>query len=295
MLKAVFLDRDNTLILNDGDLGDPARVDIRPGAGAALRRLRDAGYRLIVVTNQGGVARGKYTERDVDAVNQRIAELIDAEAGAAGMIDRFYYCPYHPEGTVPEYRREHPWRKPQPGMIIQAARDLDLDLASCWMIGDQDRDIAAGKAAGCRTVFLRTDRSESTIARADFAVDDLNSAAETILKNPRGPRLTPPREPVGRPSAPTAPQGDGSRQLPDLEPLRRALLDLSEEIRSERLRRSEFTPLRLSAGIAQLGVMLLVLLGLLQVGNFEMFARWMLGALVLQVFAAALLLFEVRG
>src|SRR5262245_266762 len=87
---AIFLDRDNTLIANDGDLGDPAQVRVLPGAAQALGALRDAGYRIVVVSNQGGVARGAFSEADVDAVNQRTARLLDAEAGRAGLIDRFY-------------------------------------------------------------------------------------------------------------------------------------------------------------------------------------------------------------
>ena len=145
---AIFLDRDNTLIANGGDLGDAESVRLLDGAAEALSQLREAGYRLVVVTNQGGVARGKFTEADVDAVHQRIAQLLDDELHQSGMIERFYYCPYHPEGTVTEYRRDHPWRKPNPGMILQASRDMELDLEHSWVIGDQDRDIAAGRAAG---------------------------------------------------------------------------------------------------------------------------------------------------
>ena len=102
--RAVFLDRDNTLIDNDGDLGDPDRVTLLEGVAPALARLRDAGYRLVVVSNQGGVARGVYGETDVDAVNRRIASLVDEAAGRRDVIDRFYFCPYHPEGTVDAYR-----------------------------------------------------------------------------------------------------------------------------------------------------------------------------------------------
>ena len=108
---AVFLDRDNTLIDNHGDLGDPAAIRLLDGVPDGLRALRDAGYRLVVVSNQGGIARGRFTEADADAVHQRIAELVDAAASTPGLIDRFYYCPFHPQGTVAAYRREHPWRK----------------------------------------------------------------------------------------------------------------------------------------------------------------------------------------
>ena len=143
METAVFLDRDNTLIANDGDLGDPQSVRLLEGVAEGVKSLRQAGYRLIVITNQGGVGRGAFTEADVDAVHQRIATLVDESAGTDNLIDRFYYCPYHPEAELEEYRREHPWRKPQPGMLLQAAHDMHLDLSRCWFIGDQARDVAA--------------------------------------------------------------------------------------------------------------------------------------------------------
>jgi len=156
MNTAVFLDRDNTIIHNDGDLGDPAKVRLIQGASTAIASLCGLGYKVIVVTNQGGVARGKYTEQDVQAVNQRISELVAAGANGA-KIERFYYCPYHPDGTVSQYRKEHPSRKPGPGMIQEAARDMGLDLSQSWTIGDQVRDVQAGLAAGTRAILLRQD------------------------------------------------------------------------------------------------------------------------------------------
>ena len=116
MTAAVFLDRDNTLIHNDGDLGDPDAVRLIKGAASAIASLRGLSYKIVVVSNQGGVARGKFTEQDVQAVHERIAQLVKETSGT--VIDRFYYCPYHPEGKTKKYRREHPWRKPQPGMIL---------------------------------------------------------------------------------------------------------------------------------------------------------------------------------
>lgn len=166
MNAAAFLDRDNTIIRNDGDLGDPAKVELIQGAAAAIASLCGLGYRIIVVTNQGGVARGKYTEEDVNKVNNRIAELVDQKANGAN-IDAFYYCPYHPEGTVEKYKREHEDRKPQPGMLLTAAADFDIDLAQSWMIGDQMRDVEAGLAAGCRTILLKSDASRLTPLHAD--------------------------------------------------------------------------------------------------------------------------------
>jgi D-glycero-D-manno-heptose 1,7-bisphosphate phosphatase len=177
----VFLDRDNTLIANDGDLGDPAKVRLLPGVAEGLKRLKDAGYRLVVVTNQGGVARGRYGEADVDRVHARIAQMIDEESGGKRVLDRFYYCPFHPEGTHPDYRREHPWRKPRPGMLLQAAADLALDLDRGWVIGDQARDIIAGKAAGVRTILLGEDETTIQASNPEFVVREFVDAVDTVL------------------------------------------------------------------------------------------------------------------
>lgn len=153
MRPAVFLDRDDTLIANGelalphaGDLLDPALVRLLPGVAHACRDLKRAGYLLIVVSNQGGIARGHGSIADVEACNARMRELLLAEGGVD--LDAVYYCPFHPKGTVPEYTREHPWRKPAPGMFLEAARDHSIDLQSSWMIGDAPRDIDAALAAG---------------------------------------------------------------------------------------------------------------------------------------------------
>jgi histidinol-phosphate phosphatase family protein len=179
--RAVFLDRDNTLIPNDGDLGDADRVRLLDGVAPALARLAEAGFRLVVVSNQGGVARGAYGEAEVEAVHRRLAALVDAAAGRRGLIDRFYYCPYHPEGTVAAYAREHPWRKPQPGMLHAAQRDLDLDLGRSWLVGDQPRDIEAGRAAGCSTILVSSDEAAIAGAGATVVVGSIGEAVEVIL------------------------------------------------------------------------------------------------------------------
>ncbi|MCB9841808.1 MAG: HAD family hydrolase [Phycisphaeraceae bacterium] len=178
--RAVFLDRDDTLIhcrsvTPDGDLGDPELVRLTDGAAEACAALTKAGYALIVVSNQGGVARGRYTEREVGAVNARVNELL------GGVIERFYYCPFHPRGIVPAYTREHPWRKPAPGMPLAAAQAMDLDLARSWMIGDAERDIEAGHGAGCRAVRIGGAGVESS---AECVAPDLAHAARIILREP---------------------------------------------------------------------------------------------------------------
>ncbi len=153
MNAAVFIDRDNTLIENEGDLGDPDAVRLIQGTASAIAALCGLGYKVVVVTNQGGVARGKFTEKDVEAVHQRIREQVEHSANGA-RIDRFYYCPFHPQGRVSKYQKDHPDRKPKPGMMLQAASEMKLDLAQCWTIGDQIRDVEAGRAAGTRTILI---------------------------------------------------------------------------------------------------------------------------------------------
>ncbi len=178
--RAVFLDRDDTLIAcrsvaPDGDLGDPALVRPLPGAVDACRRLKDAGRILVVVSNQGGVARGCYAEEDVEAVNRAVQEAF------GGVFALMLYCPYHPRGILQPYAREHPWRKPAPGMLQEAARRLGLDMRGSWMVGDQPRDCAAGRAAGCRTILLGEPAGDFADA-VDHRAPDLPEAAELILR-----------------------------------------------------------------------------------------------------------------
>lgn len=172
--KAVFLDRDDTLIrrvgppnstpdASAGDLVDPKKVELIPGAAEACRRLSAGGYALVVVTNQGAVARGACDMRRVEEINALIHASIKAELGGrhhGELIDAFYFCPFHPNGSVPAFTRDHPWRKPGPGMILAAAAELGLDLSRSWLVGDSERDIRAGIAAGIdpsRGILLGTD------------------------------------------------------------------------------------------------------------------------------------------
>jgi D-glycero-D-manno-heptose 1,7-bisphosphate phosphatase len=157
---AVFLDRDETLIPSrslpppdpvppgwvPGDLADPARVRLLPGALEACSRLRGAGFALIVASNQGVVARGGGTIAQVAQTFARLDELLSVDG--ARLLDAAYFCPFHPQGTIPRYRREHPWRKPAPGMIVHAAAAQGVDLERSWVVGDSRRDIDAGIAAG---------------------------------------------------------------------------------------------------------------------------------------------------
>lgn len=187
MYPAVFLDRDNTIIHNDGDLGDPEQVRLIQGAASAIASLCGLGYRVIVVTNQGGVARGKYKEADVDAVHDRLAALVtDAANGAR--IHGFYFCPYHPKSNLKQYKKDHPDRKPHPGMLLRAAEDHRLDLSQSWMVGDQLRDIQAGAAAKVRTLLVggraragEFDPGEPE-AEPDFEAANLTEAVRIIAQ-----------------------------------------------------------------------------------------------------------------
>jgi len=183
--RAVFLDRDHTVIDDPGYLSDPNAVKLLPGVERAIRSLAQAGYKIVVVTNQSGIARGILSIETLDAIH---AELRRQLAADGAHVDAIYYCPYHPDGTVEEYAIESDLRKPQPGMLLKAAEDLDLDLAESWMVGDSARDVEAGHRAGCRTIRLRTGRTRSPgeamddDLQGDYTVRTLPEAAKLILQ-----------------------------------------------------------------------------------------------------------------
>jgi D-glycero-D-manno-heptose 1,7-bisphosphate phosphatase len=149
--KAVFLDRDNTLIEDPGYISNPAQVKLLPGTAASLTQLRKMDFKTIVVSNQSGVARGIFTEEALAQIHHQLEKLL-ADEGA--YLDAIYYCPFHPDGTVAKYKMESPLRKPSPGMILKAAQEHSIDLSESWMIGDSYRDIEAGKRAGCKTILI---------------------------------------------------------------------------------------------------------------------------------------------
>lgn len=182
---AVFLDRDDTLIENRelpwseigtprGDLCDPAYVRLLPGVREACERMVNADFVLVVVSNQGLVARGVGTLADVARTNERLLELLTSEPTGRPLIERVYVCPYHPNGTVPPYNVEHPLRKPAPGMILQATQELDLHLARSWLVGDAPRDIEAGQAAGI-------DPARCLLVGPGRELPDLHAATRVIL------------------------------------------------------------------------------------------------------------------
>ena len=151
--KAIFLDRDDTLIADPGYINDPKQVRLLPAAADGLKQLRQMGYKLVVVTNQSAVARGIVTEEVLRQIHDQLIELLKAQGA---VIDKIYYCPYHPDGVIEKYRKDSELRKPSPGMILKAAEEMDIDLAKSWMVGNSYRDISAGVRGGCRTILLDT-------------------------------------------------------------------------------------------------------------------------------------------
>jgi histidinol-phosphate phosphatase family protein len=147
----VLLDRDGTIIVDHGYVGSIDRVDFIEGAAEAIARLNQAEVPVAVVTNQAGVARGLFDISDVEAVHRYISNRL-AEQGAH--IDRFFYCPYHPDGTVPAFTHTSDDRKPNPGMARAAAAALNLDLASSWIVGDRAEDIGLAEAVGASAIYL---------------------------------------------------------------------------------------------------------------------------------------------
>jgi D-glycero-D-manno-heptose 1,7-bisphosphate phosphatase len=151
--KAVFIDRDGTLIEDKGYICDFSQVALFPFAIEAVRRIHAHGFKVIVITNQSAIARGICTEAQVEALHSKLKEHF-RQHGA--IIDAFYYSPYHEAGVVERYKKHHSWRKPGPGMILQAARDFSLSLPDSYVIGDDPIDIAAGRKAGCKTILVLT-------------------------------------------------------------------------------------------------------------------------------------------
>lgn len=163
MNRAVFLDRDGTIIEDKGYLSDPGGVVILPGAAAGLKRLQDADFLLVVISNQSAVGRGMCGPADVEAVNRRMTDLLSAEGIAIADIR---YCPHTPDADCG-------CRKPRPGLILEAASAIGADLAASAMVGDKDSDVRAGEAAGCG-LNLRVGAEEG-------ALPGLEAAAQAIL------------------------------------------------------------------------------------------------------------------
>jgi D,D-heptose 1,7-bisphosphate phosphatase len=179
MTKAVFLDRDKTVIADMEFSVNRARLRPLPGALKALRRLQEAGYLLIIVTNQSGVARGRFSEESLRRFHEHLLRRFERSGVRCAGI---YYCPHYASGKVAEYSIACDCRKPLPGLLLRAADELGVDLKRSWMVGDRPADIGAGRAAGCRTIRVGDAEWAESDPRADFERPDLARAAETILR-----------------------------------------------------------------------------------------------------------------
>jgi D,D-heptose 1,7-bisphosphate phosphatase len=173
--KAVFLDRDGTLIANRHYGSAPDGIELLDGVAEGLAALRGAGYKLLLVSNQSGVARGYFDEGAVARMHDRLQRMLDRHGAA---LDGLEYCPHHPEGALPPYAAECSCRKPAPGMLRRAARKHGVNLSASWMVGDIEADVEAGRRAGARTVLVGP---ETCPTPPDFRAEDFAGAVRHIL------------------------------------------------------------------------------------------------------------------
>lgn len=180
--KVVFLDKDGTLIENVPYNVDPQRIKLAPGAVSGLQLLHRAGYKLFIITNQSGVARGYFPETALTSLEHHLRSLLESFGVP---LNGFYYCPHHPDGVIPAYTMDCNCRKPQPGLFHQAAADYGVDLTQSWFIGDILHDVEAGRSAGCRTILIdngnETEWQLSVQRLPHHIVTDLHQAAQVIL------------------------------------------------------------------------------------------------------------------
>ena len=178
--RAIFLDRDGTLVHPRHYPSSPEDLQLYNNIGPGLRELQQAGFRLVVITNQSGLARGYFTFDDLHNMHEYLTnELKRLDV----RLDAIYFCPHHPEGIIPELAIRCDCRKPQPGMLLQAALDLELDLRQCWFVGDILDDVEAGNRVGCRTILV--DLGTETIPRQrlrhpDYTASDTQHALRII-------------------------------------------------------------------------------------------------------------------
>jgi D-glycero-D-manno-heptose 1,7-bisphosphate phosphatase len=180
--RALFLDRDGTLIYAVHYPSRPEQIRLYEDIGPELHALQKMGFCLVIVTNQSGIARGYVTENDLRVMHEHLIEQLALQNIH---VDGIYYCPHHPEGIIPKLAIECTCRKPQPGMLLQAAKEMHLDLEYSWFVGDILDDVEAGNRAGCHTVLvdLGTEpRPATTLRCPDFVAPDTLHALQIIRK-----------------------------------------------------------------------------------------------------------------
>jgi len=219
--KAIFLDRDDTLIEDLGYINSPEQVKLLDGVSEALIELKALGYKLVVVTNQSAVARGIVTEKVLGEIHNRLEQLL-AEKGA--LLDRIYYCPYHPDGVVQKYRKESDCRKPNPGMLLRAAEEMDIGLGQSWCIGNSLRDVEAGFKAGCKTILIDLPSHQQQVElgqlRPDYKAVNIKEAVNIIKKYHRSSPVDIEAQTRSAPTAQSEPVSQAAEQIPEaLEPV----------------------------------------------------------------------------
>ena len=185
-IKAAFLDRDGTIIVEKGYLSDSAQIELIPGSAAAIRRLNKAGYLVFGLSNQSGVARGFFTVQAVLSVNRRVMEMVSKEGAK---IEEIYFCPHHPQGTVAEYAVTCECRKPATGMVEKVKGKYTIEPAKTLVIGDKCVDVELGRAIGARSALVKTGFgiSEMEKIRSDGLIEpdvyakDLSEAVELLI------------------------------------------------------------------------------------------------------------------
>jgi D-glycero-D-manno-heptose 1,7-bisphosphate phosphatase len=183
MTKAVFIDKDGTLIPDIPYNIDPVLIRLKDEALPGLLKLQNDGFLIIIVSNQSGVARGYFNEQQLLPVENKIAQLL-SDGGI--QLNGFLYCPHHPEGTIKDFAINCECRKPKAGMLLQAASRWDIDLSRSWMLGDILNDVEAGNRAGSKTVLINTGGETEWQAgdyrKPDFIARNITQAADYILK-----------------------------------------------------------------------------------------------------------------
>lgn len=174
--KAIFLDRDGTINIDTGYIGSPDLIELYPGVSEGIKILKNQlGYKIIVISNQSGIARGLISTNDVERVNERINFLLTINSAK---IDSFYYCPYHPDFSS---EKDCSCRKPSPKMVLEAAKDFQIDLNKSFFFGDKASDVACGKRAGVKTILIKNSISDAEINELINSQNSPNFIASNFL------------------------------------------------------------------------------------------------------------------
>lgn len=183
--RAIFLDKDGTLIRDVPYNADPSKIELLTGVADGLRLLDSLGYAFFVITNQAGVAKGFFSEEALVDVEAKLQQLL-GKSGVA--LSGFYYCPHHPEGAVQAYTKRCNCRKPSPGLLLEAAATYGINLGDSWMVGDILDDIEAGNRAGCKTMLIdglghERQKAHNGYRRPSYIADSFSEATDWIVKN----------------------------------------------------------------------------------------------------------------